>query len=126
MSQEPDAYLTPAVATSSFSGQTSWLVDQGEEIAMSVVQTYSAFAYNNAWANHRLLGACSGHRRCRCPAPTASIPTSRGRRMFERPTKRGFVVALIALIAATAITIEGTYYALYMFVIDDVADPLTK
>jgi hypothetical protein len=46
--------------------------------------------------------------------------------MFERLTKRGFVVALMALIAATAITIEGTYYALYMFVIDDVADPLTK
>jgi uncharacterized damage-inducible protein DinB len=25
-----------------------------------VVQTYRAFAYNNAWANHRLLGACAG------------------------------------------------------------------
>src|SRR5262249_32467766 len=24
------------------------------------VQTYRAFAYNNAWANHRLLTACSG------------------------------------------------------------------
>ena len=24
-----------------------------------IVQTYRAFAYNNAWANHRLLGACS-------------------------------------------------------------------
>ena len=23
-----------------------------------IVQTYCAFAYNNAWANHRLLGAC--------------------------------------------------------------------
>ena len=23
-----------------------------------IVQTYRAFAYNNAWANHRLLGAC--------------------------------------------------------------------
>ena len=23
------------------------------------VQTYRAFAYNNAWANHRLLGACA-------------------------------------------------------------------
>src|ERR1700733_2222381 len=24
-----------------------------------LVQTHRAFAYNNAWANHRLLGACS-------------------------------------------------------------------
>src|SRR5690242_20617324 len=24
------------------------------------VQTYRAFAYNNAWANHRLLTACAG------------------------------------------------------------------
>src|ERR1700704_4788140 len=32
-----------------------------EEIAMCVglVQTHRAFAYNNAWANHRLLGACA-------------------------------------------------------------------
>ena len=26
-----------------------------------IVQTYRAFAYNNAWANHRLLGACQDH-----------------------------------------------------------------
>jgi uncharacterized damage-inducible protein DinB len=25
-----------------------------------LVQTFRAFAYNNAWANHRLLGACEG------------------------------------------------------------------
>jgi uncharacterized damage-inducible protein DinB len=25
----------------------------------SIVQTFRAFAYNNAWANHRLLAACS-------------------------------------------------------------------
>ena len=32
-----------------------------EEIPMCVglVQTYRAFAYNNAWANHRLLSACA-------------------------------------------------------------------
>jgi len=24
-----------------------------------LVQTYRAFAYNNAWANHRLLAACA-------------------------------------------------------------------
>ncbi len=26
----------------------------------AIVQTYRAFAYNNAWANHRLLVACQG------------------------------------------------------------------
>src|SRR6516162_3502623 len=25
----------------------------------ALVQTFRAFAYNNAWANHRLLGACA-------------------------------------------------------------------
>ena len=29
-------------------------------MSVGLVQTYRAFAYNNAWANHRLLGACSG------------------------------------------------------------------
>lgn len=28
-------------------------------MAADIVQTYRAFAYNNAWANHRLLTACS-------------------------------------------------------------------
>jgi uncharacterized damage-inducible protein DinB len=28
-------------------------------MAASIVQTFRAFAYNNAWANHRLLAACS-------------------------------------------------------------------
>jgi uncharacterized damage-inducible protein DinB len=28
-------------------------------MSVGVVQTYRAFAYNNAWANHRLLGACA-------------------------------------------------------------------
>jgi uncharacterized damage-inducible protein DinB len=27
---------------------------------IEIVQAYRAFAYNNAWANHRLLGACAG------------------------------------------------------------------
>ncbi|WP_368855245.1 DinB family protein, partial [Klebsiella aerogenes] len=26
----------------------------------SLVQTFRAFAYNNAWANHRMLTACAG------------------------------------------------------------------
>ena len=28
-------------------------------MSVGLVQTYRAFAYNNAWANHRLLGACA-------------------------------------------------------------------
>ena len=27
-------------------------------MSANIVQTYRAFAYNNAWANHRLLTAC--------------------------------------------------------------------
>jgi uncharacterized damage-inducible protein DinB len=29
-------------------------------MSAGLVQTYRAFAYNNAWANHRLLNACAG------------------------------------------------------------------
>ena len=29
-------------------------------MGVGLVQTYRAFACNNAWANHRLLGACAG------------------------------------------------------------------
>jgi uncharacterized damage-inducible protein DinB len=28
-------------------------------MSVGLVQTYRAFGYNNAWANHRLLGACA-------------------------------------------------------------------
>jgi len=28
-------------------------------MCVELVQTHRAFAYNNAWANHRLLGACA-------------------------------------------------------------------
>jgi len=30
----------------------------GTDMSAGFVQTYRAFAYNNAWANHRLLKAC--------------------------------------------------------------------
>jgi uncharacterized damage-inducible protein DinB len=33
------------------------------------VQTYRAFAYNNAWANHRLLTACAGLSQAEFEAP---------------------------------------------------------
>jgi uncharacterized damage-inducible protein DinB len=29
-------------------------------MSADMIQTYRAFAYNNAWANHRLLNACAG------------------------------------------------------------------
>lgn len=32
----------------------------GGSMPADIVQTYRAFAYNNAWANHRLLTACGG------------------------------------------------------------------
>src|SRR5436190_19413927 len=28
-------------------------------MCVGLIQTHRAFAYNNAWANHRLLGACA-------------------------------------------------------------------
>lgn len=49
-----------------------------------------------------------------------------GRFMFEGLTKRDVVIAVIAILAAAALTIEGTYYALHWFVLDNPNDPLTK
>jgi hypothetical protein len=46
--------------------------------------------------------------------------------MFEKLTKRDVVIAAIGLIIAAALTIEGTYYALHRFVLDNPIDPLTK
>jgi len=56
----PDADFEPAVVA--FPQDAGEVVGQSsEEIAMcaGLVQTHRAFAYNNAWANHRLLGACA-------------------------------------------------------------------
>src|SRR5215831_648812 len=56
----PDADFRPAVVA--FPHDAGAVVGQSsEEIAMCVglVQTHRAFAYNNAWANHRLLAACA-------------------------------------------------------------------
>jgi hypothetical protein len=51
---------------------------------------------------------------------------SRDWRMFEGLTRRDIVLAAIALIAAVVLTVEGTYYALHRFVLDNPTDPLTK
>ena len=46
--------------------------------------------------------------------------------MFEGLTKREMVIVVIALIVVVALTIEGTYYGLHRFVLDNPNDPLTR
>jgi hypothetical protein len=46
--------------------------------------------------------------------------------MFQGLTRREIVVVVIALIAVVALTIEGTYYGLHKFLLDNPNDPLTK
>jgi hypothetical protein len=46
--------------------------------------------------------------------------------MFEGLTKREMVIVLIVLIAVVALTIEGTYYGLHRFVLDNPNDPLAR
>ena len=62
----------------------------------------------------------------RCRFTRAKIPASYGLRMLEGLTKRDVVIALLAIIAATVLTIEGAYYGLHRFVLDNPNDPLTK
>jgi hypothetical protein len=45
--------------------------------------------------------------------------------MFEELTKRDVVISVIALIAATALTIVGTFYVLHHYVLDR-PDPLYR
>jgi hypothetical protein len=46
--------------------------------------------------------------------------------MFEGLTKQEMVIVVIALIVVVALTIEGTYYGLHRFVLDNPNDPLTR
>jgi hypothetical protein len=46
--------------------------------------------------------------------------------MLEGLTKRDVVIAVIAIMAAAALVIEGTYYGLHRFVLDNPGDPLTR
>jgi hypothetical protein len=46
--------------------------------------------------------------------------------MLEGLTKRDVVIALLAILAATVLTIEGAYYGLHRFVLDNPNDPLTR
>jgi hypothetical protein len=44
----------------------------------------------------------------------------------EWPNRRTIVVIILALIAAAALTIEGSYLVLKTFVLHDPSDPLTR
>jgi hypothetical protein len=46
--------------------------------------------------------------------------------MFEGLTRREMVIVVIALIVVVALTIEGTYYGLHRFVLDNPNDPLIR
>jgi hypothetical protein len=55
------------------------------------------------------------------------MPVSPGNgAMFAGLTRREIVIVVIALIAVVALTIEGTYYGLHKFLLDNPNDPLTK
>jgi hypothetical protein len=45
--------------------------------------------------------------------------------MTHEFSKRTIVIFIIVMIAATVLTVEGTYYALKTFVLDDTNDPIT-
>ena len=40
-------------------------------------------------------------------------------------SKRSIIIFIIVMIAATVLTVEGTYYALKIFVLDNPNDPIT-
>ena len=46
--------------------------------------------------------------------------------MFEGLTRREMLIVLIALIVVVALTIEGTYYGLHRFLLDNPTDPLAR
>jgi hypothetical protein len=46
--------------------------------------------------------------------------------MFEGLTRRDVVIAAIILIATVAVTVEGTYYGLHRYVLDNPAAPPTQ
>ena len=41
-------------------------------------------------------------------------------------SRRSIVIFVIVMIVATALTVEGTYYALKTFVFDDANDPIVR
>jgi hypothetical protein len=57
----PDADFDPAMEVfAQEADEIVGTVKRGIAMCVGLVQTYRAFAYNNAWANHRLLRACAG------------------------------------------------------------------
>jgi hypothetical protein len=41
-------------------------------------------------------------------------------------SKRSIIIFIIVMIVATALTVEGTYYAVKTFIFDDANDPLVE
>jgi hypothetical protein len=61
--------------------------------------------------------------------PTPSRDRAEGEEVSEPqnwPNARTIVLTILAMIAAAALTIEGTYLILNAFVLHDPSDPLTK
>ena len=46
--------------------------------------------------------------------------------MFEGLTRRDVVIAAIILVAVIALTVEGTYFGLHRYLLDNAAAPLTR
>jgi flagellar basal body-associated protein FliL len=46
--------------------------------------------------------------------------------MMDEFSKRSIIIFIIVMIVATALTVEGTYYALKTFIFDDANDPLVE
>jgi hypothetical protein len=46
--------------------------------------------------------------------------------MFEGLTRRDVVIAAIIVMAVVALTVEGTYFGLHRYVLDNPAAPQTK
>ena len=52
-------------------------------MSASIVQTFRAFAYNNAWANHRLLAACRNLSQAEFEAPRTGFFPSIKRTLYH-------------------------------------------
>jgi hypothetical protein len=60
------------------------------------------------------------------PRPSEEAVGAEGKgEMTHEFSKRTIVIFIIVMIAATVLTVEGTYYALKTFVLDDTNDPIT-
>jgi hypothetical protein len=83
------------------------------------------------WTVLAELGRSPFHVRSQSGLPplvrAGKMPSSRSNgAMFEGLTRREIVIIVMALIAVVLLTIEGTYYGLHKFILDNPNDPLTR